>query len=155
MVYYYRMMSEKYHKEPYSCSLFGGRWNPKGYPMIYAASSASLAALEYLSIKGTAVAQQPWYVMVYEIKEMHWIGELEVAGLPANWDSLPHGKATQEFGKFWLKEQTFPFLKVPSARLHTSFYPEEHNLLINPLFSEINELFRFAEARKFAFKIGG
>ncbi|WP_228693258.1 RES family NAD+ phosphorylase [Lunatimonas sp.] len=155
MLRYYRMMSERYHQAPYSSSLSGGRWNPKGLPMIYAASSAALAALEYLCIKGTSVGADPWFVIVYEIPSDRLIGTLERSSLPENWDVLPHGKATQDFGRQWLMQNAFPFLQVPSARLHESFYPEEHNLLINPSFPGMQELLRVVDTRKFAYKLGG
>ncbi len=154
MAMYYRIMSEKYYKEPYSCSLLGARWNPRGFPMIYAASTASLAALEYLCIKGTSVSQEAWYVLTFEISEESLIGSLDSKSLPANWDILPHGKVTQEFGKQWLQENSFPFLKVPSARLHISFYPNEHNLLVNPVFPEIQKKFVFKLAERFQYKLG-
>lgn len=155
MQYYYRMMSETYYREPYSCSLSGGRWNPKGTPMIYAGSSAALAALEYLCIKGTAAALEPWYVIIYQIKDISLIGALDKESLPSNWDVLPHVNATQEFGRLWLTERSFPFLKVPSARLHVSFYPEDHNLLINPAFPGMQELFKVIDTRRFEYKLGG
>ena len=154
MLTYYRMMSEKYHREPFSSSLSGGRWNPQGYPMIYTGSSAALAALEYLCIKGTSAALETWYVVIYEIHDSELIGTLEKQSLPQNWNLLPHGKVTQDFGKLWLRENSFPFLKVPSARLHISFYPEEHNLLVNPRFPGIHDLFKVVDARKFVYKLG-
>ncbi len=150
---YYRMMSEKYRGEPFGSSPYGGRWNPKGYPMIYTASSAALAALEYLCIKGTSAALEIWYVVVYQSDDINLIGELEKQSLPPNWDMLPHGMSTQDFGKLWLMENSFPFLKVPSARLPISFYPEEYNLLVNPGFQGIQNLFRVVDVRKFVYKI--
>lgn len=154
MLTYYRMMSEKYHREPFSSSLSGGRWNPKAYPMIYASSSAALAALEYLCIKGTSTALKTWYVVIYEILDSELIGTLDKESLPQNWDMLPHNKATQDFGKLWLVENSFPFLRVPSARLHLSFYPEEHNLLVNPRFPGIQDLLKVVDFRKFDYKLG-
>lgn len=155
MLYYYRMMSEKYYQEPYSSSFSGGRWNPKGMPMIYAGSSAALAALEYLCIKGTAAALEPWYVVIYEIEDDSLVGALDKDSLPGTWDILPHGNPTQEFGRLWLTERSFPLLKVPSARLHLSFYPAEHNLLVNPMFPGIQDLFKVVDTRRFEYRIGG
>lgn len=154
MALYYRIMSEKYHQQPYSCSMFGARWNPKGFSMIYAANTASLAALEYLCIKGTSVLHEAWYMLTFEIKNEDLIGTLELDSLPANWDVLTHGKVTQEFGKQWLQEKSFPFLKVPTARMPVSLYPGEHNLLINPMFSDIQENFVFRDSKMFAYKLG-
>jgi hypothetical protein len=123
--------------------------------MIYAASSAALASLEYLCIKGTAAALEPWYVVIYGIEDVSLVGALDKNSLPSSWDVLPHGNSTQEFGKLWLTERSFPFLKVPSARLHISFYPDEHNLLVNPMFPGIQDLFKVVDTRRFEYKLGG
>lgn len=139
---YYRIMSEAYYRDPFSCSAIGGRWNPKGSRMIYAGSSPTMALLEYLCIKGTAVGSRVWYMIVYEIVDETWIGTLEKDSLPNDWNILPHGKATQDFGKAWLEEMEFPFLKVPSSRLSLAFYPLVHNLLVNPDFPSISELIK-------------
>ncbi len=144
-------MSEAYYKSPLSSSGNAGRWNPKGVRMIYAAGSPSLALLEYLCIRGTAVAGKPWYMMVFEIKDEKWIGELQSDSLPTDWNLLPHGKTTQDFGKSWLREQSFPFLKVPSARIPIEFYPNECNLLINPDFPSLSKYLKFKEAISFGY----
>ncbi len=130
-------MSEAFYSDPFSCSLGGGRWNPKGSRMIYAGSAPTVALLEYLCIKGAAVGRKPWHMVVYEIGNEDLVGTLEIEGLPLGWNKLPHEKVTQDFGKFWLVEKEFPFLKVPSARVDLAFYPLEYNLLINPDFPEL------------------
>ena len=114
--------------------------------MIYAGSSPSVALLEYLCIKGNAVTSRPWYMIVYEIVDETMIGTLETESLPGNWNVIPHGRATQEFGKLWLDAEEEPFLKIPSARIDISFYPPEHNLLINPDFPDITKLLKVADA---------
>jgi len=142
-------MSETYYKNPYSSSAGAGRWNTKGTRMIYAASSPSIALLEYLCIKGNAVAAKPWHMIVYQIADETQIGTLEETSLPGDWNVLPHGKATQEFGKVWLDEKEYPFLKVPSARLDLRFYPMEHNLLINPDFPDLPKILKVVDSIPF------
>jgi RES domain-containing protein len=127
-------MSETYYTNQYGASASAGRWNPRGTRMIYAGSSPSVSLLEYLCIKGNAVATKRWYMIVYNIADETLIGTLEAATLPPDWNVLPHGSSTQEFGRAWLNERAYPFLKVPSARIDIRFYPEEFNLLINPDF---------------------
>jgi RES domain-containing protein len=146
---YYRIMSETYYKNPFSCSAGGGRWNPHGSRMIYAGSAPTVALLEYLCIKGTAVGSKAWHMVVYEIADETWIGTLEKESLPNDWNILPHGKATQDFGKAWLEEMEFPFLIVPSSRVDIAFYPLEHNLLINPDFPSISELIQVVDTVSF------
>lgn len=149
---YYRIMSEAYFKNPFSCSASGGRWNPNGSRMIYTGSAPTVALLEYLCIKGTAVASKSWYMVVYEIADDTLIGTLEIDSLPTDWNILPHGKATQDFGKAWLDEKEFPFLKVPSSRVNIAFYPLEHNLLINPDFPSISDYLTVVEMIPFDYR---
>jgi hypothetical protein len=109
----------------------------------------AICLLEYLCIKGNAVSGKSWYMIEFEIQNPNLIGTLEKESLPENWNALPHAKVTQDFGKIWLQEKEFPFLKVPSARLNLSFYPLEHNLLINPGFPEIQKHLQFVDEVRF------
>lgn len=142
-------MSEAYYKKPYSASSAAGRWNARGTRMIYTGSSPSVALLEYLCIKGNAVASKRWHMIVYDIADEKLIGTLEAASLPPDWNTLPHGKATMDFGKAWLEESEYPFLKVPSARIDLSFYPLEFNLLINPDFPDLPKVLKFRGSTPF------
>jgi RES domain-containing protein len=147
----YRIMSDSYYKSPYGCSANAGRWNPRGTRMIYAGSAPTVALLEYLCIKGPAVGSRPWYMIVYEITDESLIGTLETKGLPPDWAVIPHGKATQDFGKSWLDAREFPFLRVPSARINISFYPMECNLLINPDFPGLTSLLKVVDTIPFTY----
>lgn len=117
--------------------------------MIYGGSLPSVALLEYLCIKGNAVSTRPWYMVVYDIPDETLAGTLETASLPGDWNVLPHGKATQVFGKVWLDEKEYPFLKVPSARIDITFYPLEYNILINPDFPDLTNVLKVVEAIPF------
>jgi RES domain-containing protein len=147
----YRIMSESYYKSPYGSSSNAGRWNPKGTRMIYAGSAPTVALLEYLCIKGPAAGKKPWYMITFTIDDESLVGTLDVRSLPADWSVIPHGKATQDFGKSWLDERESPFLKVPSARVHLSFYPMEFNLLINPDFPGLSSLLKVTDMIPFTY----
>ena len=144
-------MSEAHANNPFGCSTSGGRWNPNGSRMIYAGSAPSVALLEYLCIKGTAIAKNSWRIITFEITDDSLVGTLEVKSLPVDWNALPHGKATQDFGKVWLAEMEFPFLKVPSSRIDIGFYPLEHNLLINPDFPALGNVLKVVNTKSFNF----
>jgi RES domain-containing protein len=144
-------MSEAHYQDPYSSSGAAARWNLKGARMVYAAGSPSLALLEYLCIRGTAVTARQWYMIVFDIADETLVGTLDPDGLPRGWNALPHGRATQDFGKLWLEEREFPFLRVPSARLDIAFYPGEFNLLINPDFPELAKKLKVVERRSFTY----
>ena len=148
-------MSEDYYKDPYIASGSAARWNPKGSRMIYAASSPSLALLEYLCIRGNAVASRQWYMIVYEIRNEDLVGTLEAGSLPPDWNALPHGKATQDFGRAWLNERAFPFLRVPSARMNIRFFPGEFNLLINSEFPRLSKELKVLDAVPFSYLLNG
>lgn len=138
-------MSDAYYKNPYSSSASAGRWNPKGTRMIYSASSPSLALLEYLCIKGNTVATKPWYMVIFNITDETLVGTMETTSLPDDWNALPHGKSTQDFGRVWLGEMDSPFLKVPSARMDIIFYPVEFNLLVNPDFPDLKHVLKVVD----------
>ncbi len=149
----YRIMSASYYKSPYGSSSNAGRWNPRGTRMIYAGSAPTVALLEYLCIKGPAVGSKPWFMIEYEVKDDSQVGTLEVSSLPSDWASVPHGKATQNFGKTWLDAREFPFLKVPSARINIRFYPMEFNLLINPDFPALTDLLKVVDTVPFTYTL--
>jgi hypothetical protein len=119
--------------------------------MIYAGSAPTVALLEYLCIKGPAVGKKPWFMIEYEITDDSQIGTLDIKSLPSDWGVIPHGKSTQDFGKAWLDEREFPFLKVPSARVDIRFYPREFNLLINPDFPGLTSLMKVVETIPFTY----
>ncbi|SFG48779.1 hypothetical protein SAMN04487988_104161 [Algoriphagus hitonicola] len=98
---------------------------------------SSLNFLELLSIKGSVVTKSAWKLVELEIEGK--IPVLEVDHLPENWKSRPYPSETQEFGTIWSKRLISPVLKIPSCRIQLSSYPEDHNLLINPLHSEFSQ----------------
>ena len=149
----YRIMSHKRYQTPYSFSSKAARWNPSGSRMIYAASDPAVSQVEYLCIMGSAVAKLQWHMIVFDIADETLIGSLDAVNLPVNWNSVPHSKSTQDFGKQWLEELEFPFLKVPTARMDLHFYPQQFNLLINPDFPDLQNLLTVVETIPFTFLV--
>lgn len=74
-----------------------------------------------------------------KITHLDFLGKFS---LPRDWNVLPHGKATQDFGKVWLDEKEHPFPKVPSAKIDLAFYPLEYNMLINPDFPDLTNILK-------------
>lgn len=151
----YRIISDAYYKDPYSSSGAPARWNPSAARMIYAAGSPSLALLEHLCIMGTGVSSRQWHMIVFDIADESLMGTLDARNLFSGWSGLPHGKGTQDFGKAWLDEREYPFLRVPSARLDIAFYPEEFNVLINPDFPHVKTLLTVAYRKAFSYLLNG
>ncbi len=127
----FRLAEEKFARDlsGEGARLYGGRWNPKGTPMIYTADSVALAALEVL----VRLATPKHYIrVIYEIPDNASIETVFPADLPASW-LLPHPNAHLiEFGRRWSQDKRSLLLQVPSAVVRG----EGWNYLINPLHPE-------------------
>ena len=105
---------------------YGGRWNHKGTPIIYAASSVPLGILEML-VNLQDESLLPSYV-VFKIEfEQNIVEALEVSDLPSDWRSSPAPVEVKNIGDVWFKELRSVVLAVPSA-----VTPNEPNYLFNP-----------------------
>jgi len=103
-------------------ALHGGRWNPPGRPVIYAAETLSLAMLERLAqrrnLGGTllVVATVPDDVAVEDLRPAP----------PMGWRSPGSAEAVAA-GAAWLAAGRSALLRVPSALV-----PREANIVVNP-----------------------
>ena len=106
--------------------LYGGRWSPKGVPVVYTAANQSLAMLEML------VQDQPLrarYVMIEaRIPSGLTIDRVSIADLPSDWRELGARLKLQAIGAEWASKRKAAVLAVPSA-----IVPRESNYLLNPL----------------------
>ena len=111
--------------------LYGGRWNPKGMPLIYTAESVALAALEVLVRLSTP---KSFSRITYALPDTVSTEVLTQADLPPTWN-LPYPNVRLlDFGKKWASERRSLVLRVPSAVVNG----EGWNYLINPLHPESN-----------------
>ncbi len=113
----------------------GGRWNHKGLRMVYTSTSLSLASLELFVHLEPNLMPGDLCAVSAIVPEEASTEELAVKDLPKNWRDYPAPARLQELGSQWLREQSSFVLHVPSA-----VNPEEFNLLLNPLHSEITTL---------------
>jgi len=100
----------------------GGRWNPAGFPVIYAAGSLSLAMLEFLA-QGSEFDRT--FLVDADVPDDVAIDEL-MEHPPPNWRALDSAEAVQA-GRAWLLAGLTAVLRVPSALV-----PREPNYVINP-----------------------
>lgn len=106
--------------------LYGGRWNHKGTPLVYAASSLALAALELLVHLENTQILEAYVGIAIEFPEEQ-CHTLAPARLPADWASFPTPNSTREIGTQWARQGDSMVLAVPSVLV-----PVEMNFLFNP-----------------------
>lgn len=113
--------------------LYGGRWNPKGVPLVYCAESRALAMLEML------VQDEPlrarYVVIPATLPDGMAIERVDTAKLPSDWRTLRRVEDLRTIGVDWAASRRTVVLAVPSAVL-----PEETNYLLNPLHPEFKRL---------------
>jgi RES domain-containing protein len=115
--------------------LYGGRWNEKGVPVIYAASSPSLAALEFLVHVPIVLAPRDLSICRFDLPDDVSVTRVRKSVLPDDWKSSPPGAGTQEIGARWARAGRSLLLLVPSVVV-----PDENNVLINPQHQEFRKV---------------
>ena len=107
----------------------GGRWNRKGLPVVYAASTAALAALETIVHFAAAGLPLNRFLVRIDLPDDLWDARRSAtqALLEVGWNAVPAGKVSLDVGDAWLKDAAAPLvLEVPSVVV-----PEESNVLLN------------------------
>lgn len=132
----YRIAKKKRAKDlsGVGAKLTGGRWNPKGIPLLYCASTSSLAILEKLVHLDFDLLPNDLYISEFDIPN-NSIKKVGVKELPKNWNNYPSPDILKEIGKKWIEENSYLALEIPSA-----VNPNEMNYLINvihPLFKKV------------------
>jgi len=126
---FYRLIKTAYLLETwtgYGAKQYGGRWNHKGYPALYVASSISLAVLEVLVHLSKETALEQYSLFSIEIPDED-IAHLAAAFLPDNWRQDPAPQSTMDLGTDWLRYSEGVALIIPSTLVHS-----ENNAILNP-----------------------
>ncbi len=125
----------------------GGRWNSKGYPMVYTSESRALCTTEIAVHSPLGNIPADYYLVTIEIPDSASILELKQIDLPKDWKAIPHSNSTQLIGDKFLADGKFFVLKVPSVVVQGDF-----NYLLNPAHKSMSkvkitdtELFEFDE----------
>lgn len=111
----------------------------------------ALNYLDLLSIKGPSVAKSSWVLVIIEVKGD--IPSLDPRTLPSNWRLRPYPKSTQQIGSQWAQKKTNPYLKVSSCRIPLAGFPQEHNLLINPLHPNFSKLVKHVRSEPVTYEL--
>ena len=120
-------ISSKVHARDLSgtgASLFGGRWNSKGVPMLYTSESLSLAALEVIANLSGDKLNKNLYCVEIDFPNNLTIDEIKV--LQKGWSTYPYGAETVRIGNEFVNKGGL-CLRVPSAIITS-----ESNYLLNP-----------------------
>ncbi len=105
----------------------GGRWNSPGLPVVYCASSLSLAVLELLVHVDPADIPDDLVAIVAEIPDHLPVEQWLPRDLPGPWREEASKPVLQAMGGAWVKAATSAVILVPSV-----IVPSETNALINP-----------------------
>ncbi len=133
----YRLCKEDYINDlsVWGAEISGGRWNNKGLPALYTASSRALAVLEVAVHVPFGIMPINYWMMVIEIADNLSQVKLNIADLPKNWNRNPIAKATQYIGNDFLSSNLYLILQAPSATV-----PGDWNYIINPRHPDFKEL---------------
>lgn len=130
----FRFCTKKYSNDitGEGAKLWGGRWNNVGIPVVYTSTTISLSLLELLI-----------YNALYEELQNNYLMKIEVTGMPEN--SMNPVRVKKQWqkdvgysrfiGDSFLTANKNMLLKVPSA-----IFPEEYNILINPLHPDFTKI---------------
>lgn len=133
----WRIVKRKLAKDAFSgegARRFGGRWNSPGVPMVYAAQSQSLAALEILvHLESPRLLDR--YVVIEVRMDPGLITRVDESKLPRDWQAEPPLPGLQAIGDGWVASHASPVLEVPS-----SIIPAESIFLLNPLHRDFQNL---------------
>ena len=114
---------------------YGGRWNPRGVPVVYTAATLSLAALELLVHLDPDTVPGDLVAVAGEVPDDLHIEQISVASLRRNWRGYPAPEELQMRGLAWVRAVKSAVLSVPSAVV-----PPERNYLLNPAHRDFTKI---------------
>ena len=126
--------------------LYGGRWNSRGVPMVYASTSLALAAVEtFVNLEPNL---QPKDLISIEgnIPDGLEISTVDLKTLPANWHET-RDESLRRFGDDWIRAGQTAALLVPSAAIRG-----EWNVLLNLVHGDFSKI-RFRKPQPFEFDV--
>jgi RES domain-containing protein len=123
----YRLHSSRYRaNDGKGAAVHGGRWNPRGTEVLYAAASRSLAILEILV--HYSVLPRDFVITSISLPDRISIIDVPDTVLTDGWDRPVPIPATQQYGRTWIADGGSAVLRVPSV-----IVPREPNYVLNVL----------------------
>lgn len=127
MTVVYRLVRAEHAADAFSgegARLYGGRWNPAGYPVVYASQSRALAALEtFVHLTLEAPSMQ---FLLYEITLPKGARSTRYRGSRVAWRHARVPLASQRAGLKWLQSRATLTFVVPSVII-----PQETNYVLD------------------------
>ncbi|NJL50986.1 MAG: RES family NAD+ phosphorylase [Hydrococcus sp. SU_1_0] len=118
--------------------LNGARWNQPGIPVLYFASTPSVALLEMANyLPNPRLIPDDYRLGIYNLPDTVSSQTLTVNNLPQDWSRYPYPSSTQKIGSQWLNEGSSLILFVPSVAVPAGL---ENIAVINPRHPDINKL---------------
>jgi RES domain-containing protein len=124
--------------------LYGGRWNSRGVPVVYASLSLALAAVEtFVNLEPNLIPED---VVSIEgaIPESLEVRRLDPTALPSGW-ATSRVESLRHLGDDWIRGAESAALLVPSAAIRG-----EWNVLLNPMHADFPKI-RFQAPEPFSF----
>lgn len=144
-MFVYRLYKSAYINDPLSAEgarRAGGRWNPKGVPILYTSATPELALLEIIAHLNPAFVPA-FQLLVLEIPDDHQA--ISVIDLPTDWQADTPVESVQTYLTDWLLQPSVLTVSVPSAIVSRS-----RNYLIHTLHPDFHTAVRIVENIPFA-----
>jgi RES domain-containing protein len=106
---------------------FGSRWTARGWRVVYASATLSLAALERLVHADLDLQPADLVAISIEVPDDEVIESVQIDTLTPGWREFPAPESLNRIGERWLQALRCAILSVPSAVI-----PHERNYLLNP-----------------------
>ncbi|GAB3752135.1 RES family NAD+ phosphorylase [Spirosoma pomorum] len=137
MLTVYRTVKATYSNQPLATEgarLFGGRWNPKGFPLLYTTSSPALALVESLVHQPQVRYAKLPKLQLFTLSIPDDVTTYPVEELPAYWHEQSYER-TQWILREWLANPTTLVAAVPSVVV-----PMSYNYLLHPSHPRFKEI---------------
>ena len=140
----YRLYKSTYIAEPLSAEgarRAGGRWNPKGYPILYASATPELALLEIVVHLNPQFIPR-FHLLVLDIPDS--FRAVSIVDLPENWQDEQPSESLACRLIDWLRQPDILTVSVPSAIVTRS-----QNFLLHTLHPDFTSKVRIIENAPF------
>lgn len=132
----WRISKRKYKTTAFSgvgSDAVGGRWNPKGYRVVYASENAAVAAMEtFVHVDPSLL---PPMVLIHAELDIPDVEYFAPEDLSKNWKANPAPASLKALGKDWIDRSETAALMVPSV-----VAPASYNVLLNPAHPDLQRL---------------